>query len=154
MTRQQIIYWVLLSLFLYLPLALWSTLPLWWVMLLAPAVALLVLFGALMLFRLKTAATPLCTLQSPGTEHIFQNQDFDLSVTPCCPHCSSANVAKMIYGKPTLTRQMIEGLETGKIISAGCMIHGGAPEWHCYSCKRDFGHITFDLSEQVEELSI
>ena len=77
-------------------------------------------------------------------EDFVPNQDFDLDKTPACPHCQSKDVAKLIYGKPALTRQILEGLESGKIISGGCMIHGGAPQWHCNSCRRDFGHLTFD----------
>lgn len=79
-------------------------------------------------------------------EVFVEDQDFDLSNAPPCPHCDSEDVAKMIYGKPALTRQIVEGLEAGKIISAGCLLHGAAPEWHCYTCKRDFGQRTFSPS--------
>lgn len=70
--------------------------------------------------------------------------DFDLSNSPPCPHCGMKDVTKKIYGKPVLTRQIIEGLESGTIISGGCMIHGGAPEWHCNRCNKEFSHLNFD----------
>jgi 2-polyprenyl-3-methyl-5-hydroxy-6-metoxy-1,4-benzoquinol methylase len=84
--------------------------------------------------------------RKPATEpEIFvQIQEFDLGNVPPCPHCGSNDVAKMLYGKPALTRQILEGLESGKIISGGCMIHGGAPGWHCNHCHQDFGHLQFD----------
>ncbi len=72
---------------------------------------------------------------------LVQNQDFDLAKIPPCPKCKSAEVAKIVYGKPALTRQVIEGLESGKIISGGCMIQQGAPEWHCNRCNKDFGRL-------------
>lgn len=80
----------------------------------------------------------------PDTETIIQNQDFDLSQKPACPHCSSTDVAKIVYGKPALTRQILQGMETGEIISGGCMIHNGAPQWHCHSCNQQFGQLQFD----------
>jgi hypothetical protein len=145
MTRQHITYLALLSLILYLPLAILSRLPLWSVMLLAPVAALLILRGLLVLTtRWKQTRSSLGEAESLAAENFIQNQDFDLSKAPPCPHCHSPEVAKMIYGKPALTRQIIEGLESGKIVSGGCMIHGGAPEWHCNNCNREFGHLTFE----------
>lgn len=145
MNRRQIAAWALISLIVYLPLVILSRLPLWSTMLLAPVAALLLLRGFLVLAaRWENPRARLCDQPSLAAENFVQNQDFDLSKVPTCPHCQSKDVAKMIYGKPALTRQIIEGLESGKIISGGCMLHGGAPEWHCNSCRRDFGHLSFD----------
>jgi len=66
---------------------------------------------------------------------------FDLDNIPPCPTCGSDNVAIFIYGKPPLERAILEGLESGKIISGGCMIRVTAPKWHCYQCKNDFGRL-------------
>ena len=69
---------------------------------------------------------------------LVPNQDFDLSKPPPCPACKTTDVAKIVYGKPALTRQVLEGLESGRIISGGCQIHNGAPGWHCNRCNQDF----------------
>ena len=96
----------------------------------APAIAQRVLHG--------------CAEKTDAFAEIFVNNGhFDPTQIPSCPTCQSADVAKILYGKPPLTRQILAGLESGKIISGGCMIHSGAPEWHCHNCQNDFGHHNF-----------
>lgn len=65
-------------------------------------------------------------------------EDFDPQNFPRCPYCQKDEVSRIIYGKPPLTRQVLEGLESGEIIAGGCLIHSGAPRWHCRSCRKDF----------------
>ena len=64
--------------------------------------------------------------------------DFDLNNLPPCPVCASSDVAIFIYGKPPLRKGVLEGLESGKIISGGCMIRKTTPKRHCYNCNHDF----------------
>lgn len=152
MNGKHLTCWVLTGLLLYLPLALWSGFPLWSIMLLAAGSALILQRRLLVLLaQWRKPSPPETEQQSLESEYFIQNQDFDLNKKTPCPYCRSENVAKMIYGKPALTRQIIEGLESGSIVSGGCMIHGGAPEWHCNSCKRDFGHLTFTQTSSGEE---
>jgi len=75
------------------------------------------------------------------TDSFILDDDFDFDSVPACPGCASRNVAIFVYGKPRLSRKVIEGFESGKIISGGCMIRKTAPKWHCYNCDKDFGRL-------------
>ena len=75
------------------------------------------------------------------SETLLQDRDLDPSGFPPCPKCKASQTSKIIYGKPALTRQMLSGLESGRIISGGCMIRPGAPKWHCPRCRHDFGRL-------------
>lgn len=83
-------------------------------------------------------------------EVFADNFDFDLDAFPNCPDCGSNEVARMLYGKPALSRKILTGLESGKLISAGCVVHGGAPEWHCQKCLTDFGNRQFEPTKTGE----
>lgn len=91
--------------------------------------------------RHRRAGFDNCDPLPPDT--LVQNQDFDLSNPPPCPKCRSTEVARIVYGKPALTRQILESLGSGKIISGGGMMHQDAPEWLCRRCNRDFGQVKF-----------
>ena len=90
--------------------------------------------------------------QALPTDLMLQNQDFDLHLSRPCPHCKATDVARILYGKPALTRQILEGLETGKIISGGCLIHPAAPQWHCNLCNTDFGQLEFAPAATGEKI--
>ncbi len=70
-----------------------------------------------------------------------RNQEFSFADYPRCPVCGSDKIGKFVYGKPALTRHILLGLETGQIISAGCILQRGAPQWHCHDCRSDFGRL-------------
>ncbi len=74
----------------------------------------------------------------PTSEGCLQTQNLAHSQKPPCPHCGSEQVARIVYGKPPLTRHVLQGLESGEIISGGCLVQQGAPEWHCHSCNQQF----------------
>jgi ribosomal protein L37AE/L43A len=150
MTRQQIIYWALLSLTYGLPLALWSSVPLWVTMLLSPLLAFASLQGLAIYRRRSTTSA---RAAAPAAGQYVRNQKIDVHNRPACPHCGAAEVVKIIYGKPPLTRQLLEDLESGRVISGGCMIHSGAPEWHCSSCNNEFGQLNFDLLAEKQEVA-
>ncbi|MCK4503172.1 MAG: class I SAM-dependent methyltransferase [Desulfuromonadales bacterium] len=78
---------------------------------------------------------------SEATDNFIIDDNFDFDSTPTCPACASNNVAIFVYGKPRLSRIIIEGFESGKIISGGCMIRKTAPKWHCHNCNKDFGRL-------------
>ena len=75
------------------------------------------------------------------TGNFIIDGNFDFDSVPICPACASRNIATFIYGKPRLSTKIVEGFESGKIISGGCMIRKTAPKWHCYNCKKDFGRL-------------
>ena len=83
------------------------------------------------------------TLPAPNDESdsFVLGKDFDFDSIPPCPACKSSQVAVFIYGKPRLSRVIVEGFESGKFISGGCMIRETAPKWHCYDCNKDFGRL-------------
>ena len=94
---------------------------------------------------LKRRSSPeIASAASLPPDALLPNQDFDLSKPPPCPTCQTTDVAKIVYGKPALTRQVLEGLESGRIIAGGCLVHNGAPEWHCNRCKQDFDQRNID----------
>ncbi|MEA3363321.1 MAG: hypothetical protein U9Q61_08660 [Thermodesulfobacteriota bacterium] len=75
------------------------------------------------------------------TDSFALDDNFNFANIPDCPACGSDNVAIFAYGKPRLSKIIIEGFESGKIIPGGCMILKTTPKWHCYNCNRDFGRL-------------
>jgi hypothetical protein len=71
--------------------------------------------------------------------HFILDEDFDFESSPSCPNCKANDSAFIIYGKPLLTRKIITGFESGRLISGGCMVRKSAPKWHCQQCGIDFG---------------
>jgi hypothetical protein len=97
------------------------------------------------MFNLKERLCRLLAIRNidqwQGGEGDIPENNFDLDNIPPCPNCASTDVAVFIYGKPPLKSVILDGLESGKIISGGCMIRRTAPKWHCYSCNNDFGRL-------------
>ena len=75
------------------------------------------------------------------TGNFILDDIFDFDSATICPVCASGDIATFVYGKPRLSTKIVEGFESGKIISGGCMIRKTAPRWHCYNCKKDFGRL-------------
>ncbi len=91
--------------------------------------------------RLRQLFSPRQSGEETEGESSFLKNNLDPDKIPPCPVCASNNVAIFIYGKPPLNKAILEGLESGKIISGGCMIRRTAPKWHCYNCNKDFGRL-------------
>ena len=90
-------------------------------------------------FRRRFSAAKQIALSAPGNFVVDKN--FILDTHPPCPACGSDNISIYVYGKPLLTRDIIAALESGRIISGGCMIRRQAPKWHCNDCGADYGHL-------------
>ncbi|MDX2495972.1 MAG: hypothetical protein QNK27_13490 [Desulfuromusa sp.] len=75
------------------------------------------------------------------TDSFGLDDNFNFATVPDCPACASNNVAIFVYGKPRLSRTIVEGFESGRIIPGGCMIHKTTPKWHCHNCNKDFGRL-------------
>ena len=146
MKRNKIILGIFIWLLTTLGLQHWSPLSTFASLLLGALTTLLLLRGLLFLQRSAKRNHPF-----QETAVLLANQDFDLDQIPPCPHCASDEVAIIIYGKPALNRQILTGLESGQIISGGCLVHGGAPRWHCNHCQQDFGHVTIDPSTGAKQ---
>ncbi len=78
---------------------------------------------------------------------VMLQDDVTFDGIPPCPRCKATDVARIIYGKPPLTRQILEGLESGRLVSGGCLVHQGAPAWRCNRCNRDFGQLNLTATK-------
>ena len=52
-----------------------------------------------------------------------------------CPKCGSTNIAKIVYGLPSLNAMMKQGDE---VYIGGCVIPEPTPTKHCNDCGEDF----------------
>ena len=53
-----------------------------------------------------------------------------------CPKCGSENIASIVFGFPS--PEMIEELNSDKIVLGGCCVTEDDPEWHCKDCEHDW----------------
>ena len=53
-----------------------------------------------------------------------------------CPSCGSTRIAKIVWGLPDFTEELIKKLDDGKIVLGGCM-PGGA-DYECKVCGKRF----------------
>lgn len=51
--------------------------------------------------------------------HFILDENFDIEQRLPCPRCKSKEVAIIVYGTPMLTRKILEGFESGRLISGG-----------------------------------
>ncbi|MFW8564831.1 hypothetical protein [Orrella sp. 11846] len=62
-----------------------------------------------------------------------------------CPICHSDSVAEILYGLPNFNdRDLIEALDAGKYVLAGCDIMEINPRFECNACKHQWGQIDID----------
>jgi CheY-like chemotaxis protein len=57
--------------------------------------------------------------------------------SPPCPKCSSARVAKILYGTDRLNRR--DDLAAGTVVLGGVHRTLEAPDWHCRDCDHRWG---------------
>lgn len=57
-----------------------------------------------------------------------------------CPSCGSSEVAKIMWGEPAFTEELVEQLESGAVVLGGCCLSESSPEWQCRSCGHRFGN--------------
>lgn len=53
---------------------------------------------------------------------------------PDCPQCGAPALATIIYGRVEETPELLEQLERGEVLLAGCAVTGDDPEWRCNTC--------------------
>ena len=53
-----------------------------------------------------------------------------------CPCCGSRRIAKILWGRPDFTEDLLKKLDEGKIVLGGCM-PGGA-DFECKDCGKRF----------------
>lgn len=57
-----------------------------------------------------------------------------------CPKCGSKNVGRIMYGMPLFSDELMQKINSGKIILGGCCISNMAPKHHCNDCGERFGY--------------
>ena len=68
-----------------------------------------------------------------------------------CPKCDSANVAKILYGKPIWCDELKMKLDCGEITLGGCIINPDCPIYKCNDCKKTWGRL-YDENEMLKKL--
>ena len=58
-----------------------------------------------------------------------------------CPQCQSAAVARIGYGLPRFTPELVADLDAGRVVLGGCSVSNGDPIWICRDCKREWGEV-------------
>lgn len=57
-----------------------------------------------------------------------------------CPKCGSKNVARIMYGMLLFSDELMQKINSGKIILGGCCISNMDPKYHCNECGERFGY--------------
>jgi hypothetical protein len=143
---------LLVSLAVGIPLALWTSLPYWVVIIISPAAAigLLRLFSVLADHLERPKKSPSKKKSRVQTDDFPGPKDSKKEGTPIkpvspikqkCPKCGSANVAQIIYGLTTPSEELKKDIKEKRVTLGGCMVYDGAPEWRCNKCGNKYGAI-------------
>lgn len=62
-----------------------------------------------------------------------------------CPRCGSRNTAKILWGEPAYSQDLLQKLDNKEIVIGGCCVPLNGPTHHCNECKKDFGYVTVDM---------
>jgi hypothetical protein len=54
-----------------------------------------------------------------------------------CPKCGSERVARILYGEPMGSEELMADLKAGRIVLGGCCITGDDPAWKCLECEME-----------------
>lgn len=57
-----------------------------------------------------------------------------------CPRCGSRNTAPILWGMPAFDEELAVKIAKNDIFLGGCCVGINDPTFHCYKCKKDFGH--------------
>jgi hypothetical protein len=63
-----------------------------------------------------------------------------------CPQCHAGNVAEIIYGVPHWSEGLVAALKSGEICLGGCWAWDESLQWHCLSCKHEWGLTRYALA--------
>ena len=134
------VLFLIVAIIVAVPLLLWSELPKWAVLLLAPFASfagLLAMFHILDLIeRRRDASVPV--------QRKAEEKDFILPKKPeglFCPSCGSEDIALFLYGLPAVTKELKKAIADGKVTLGGCGLYDGAPQWACNACNSKFGEL-------------
>jgi hypothetical protein len=52
-----------------------------------------------------------------------------------CPNCGSKKVARIMWGLPALTPELVRDEKEGRLILGGCCVSDDDPRWQCTDCN-------------------
>ena len=56
-----------------------------------------------------------------------------------CPQCGSTDTTKIMYGYMSITDELREKIDKGKVRLGGCTLYGNDPARECNACNVQFG---------------
>ena len=140
------ILYIIVTIIVAVVFLVWTGLPNWLAILLAPFVSF---FGLFILFLLPSLFAGRKKTYAPIPEDEMKmdegkSVDFILPEKPVgllCPSCDSSDIAVIVYGLPAMSKEMEKAIADKKITLGGCMIYDGTPQWICNSCGHKFGEL-------------
>lgn len=54
-----------------------------------------------------------------------------------CPECGSERIARILYGEPMGSEELMADMKAGRIALGGCCITGDDPAWRCLECETE-----------------
>jgi len=58
-----------------------------------------------------------------------------------CPSCGSNDIGLILYGFPSMTKQLEKALKNKEVTLGGCLVYDEAPQWVCNACSHKFGKL-------------
>ena len=143
------IIYILVTIIIAVVFLLWTGLPDWLAILLAPFVSF---FGLFLLFLLPSLfAGRKKTYVSIPEEDVDKDEaageEFNIPEKLdglICPACESSDMAFIVYGLPAMSKKMEKAIVDKKVTLGGCVVYDGAPQWVCNECGFKFGEMRID----------
>lgn len=57
----------------------------------------------------------------------------DETEAPRCPNCGARDPARILYGLPARTDELLRALDRGDVVLGGCLVEPA--RWMCRACK-------------------
>lgn len=153
----QLIFLTLFSGLVAIPLALWTELTWWGVLLLSPPLAFAGIWvvSAVIDFIERPAVREWGRQQSRMEKDVevagtTPGSFFDLANIPSCPKCHAGQVAKIVYGQSPEPEALQAYIDAGRVVLGGCVVYDGAPRWQCRNCGHSFGSMWPENSGREE----
>lgn len=71
-----------------------------------------------------------------------------------CPFCGNTNIARIMYGLPAFSDNLVQELKEGKKVLGGCCISGIDPVYQCNECNNKFGSPAHVIDSNGKHLNI
>jgi len=140
-----LVFAILLGLVISIPFFIWSSLAFWIIipMSIFIAIAACFIFGFIVdWIEGPQNAKYLENHRQDQNGHGLKPSAIKFSKKTPCPDCKESKVADILYGMISVTPKLQKDIDGKKVILGGCMIYDGAPQWHCFNCKKDYGKLS------------